>query len=165
MLTYTSAPLTEDITIAGPICVDLQVATTGSDADFVVKVIDVQPEGAPDAGLQRMVRGDIMRARFRESYSAPKPFTPGKVTEVPFTLRDVCHTFLKGHRIAMQVQSSWFPLVDRNPQTYVPNIYKADEADFKKATMQIYHSSKITLPKLNHLPAALPVGPEYLMPK
>ena len=161
VLTYQTEPLTEDITIAGPIRADLQVSTTGTDADFIVKVIDVQPEGAPDAGLQRLVRAEVMRSRFRDSYSNPKGITPGKVTHVGFDLRDVSHTFLKGHRIMVQIQSSWFPLVDRNPQTFVPNIYKADASDFKKATMQIYHSSKITMPRLNKLPTPVAVDPKY----
>ncbi len=164
VVTYESAPLTEDMTSAGPIHVDLQVSTSGTDADYIVKVMDVQPEGSADAGLQRMVRGDVMRARFRESFSNPKAMTPGKVTEVAFDLRDVCHTFLKGHRIMVQIQSSWFPLVDRNPQKFVPNIYKAKASDFSKATMKVYHSSKIVIPMLNHVPAALPASSNYVVP-
>jgi len=162
VLTYQTEPLTEDTTIAGVIKADLQISTTGSDGDFIVKVIDVQPDGAPDAGLQRLVRAEVMRGRFRESFSNPKAITPGKVTKVAYSLNDVSHTFLKGHKIMVQVQSSWFPLVDRNPQTFVPNIYKADEKDFQKATIHIYHTSKIILPKLNHLPTPLPVEEQYL---
>jgi putative CocE/NonD family hydrolase len=162
VLTYQSEPLTEDMSIAGVIRADLQISTTASDADFIVKVIDVHPDGAPDAGFQRLVRAEVMRARFRDSYSNPKPIIPGKIMQVAYDLRDVSHTFLKGHRIMVQVQSSWFPLVDRNPQTFVPNIYKADEKDFKSAVIQIYHTSKIILPKLNHLPAALPVDSSYV---
>lgn len=164
VLTYQTEPLSEDMTISGVIRADLQVSTTGSDADFIVKVIDVQPDGAPNAGFQRLVRAEVMRGRFRESYSTPKAITPGKITEVDYDLRDVSHTFLKGHRIMVQVQSSWFPLVDRNPQTFVPNIYRADEKDFQKATIQIYHTSRVILPKLNHLPDALPVDAQYVVP-
>lgn len=162
VLSYTSEPLSEDTTVAGEIKADLKVSTTGSDADFIVKVIDVYPDGSESAGLQRLVRAEVMRARFRNSYSKPEAFTPGKVTRVAYNLHDVSHTFKKGHRIMVQVQSSWFPLVDRNPQTFVPNIYKADEKDFQKATIKIYHNSSVVLPKLTHLPDALPVDAKYL---
>jgi putative CocE/NonD family hydrolase len=159
VVTWQSAPLDEDFTVAGPISVDLQASTTGTDSDFVVKVIDVLPAeagqpdtaGATTSGPQRLVRADVMRARYRESFSAPRPMTPGKPARVAFELRDVCHTFPKGHRIMVQVQSSWFPLVDRNPQTFV-NIYKADDQDFHKATQRIYHSSRIVLPQLTVTP-------------
>lgn len=92
-------------------------------------------------GYQMMVRGDVFRARFRESYSVPKPFTPGKAEKVEWNLPDVNHSFRKGHRIMVQVQSSWFPLVDRNPQKYVPNINEAKETDFQKATHRVYRTS------------------------
>jgi len=93
-------------------------------------------------GYQQMVRSDIIRGRFRESYSKPKPFKANKVTEVSFPLQDVMHTFKKGHKIMIQVQSTWFPLFDRNPQKYVPNIFEADDKDFIKATHRVYHSKK-----------------------
>ena len=102
-----------------------------------MKVIDELPE----SGQMRMVRGEIMRGKFRNSFEKPEPFTPGKVTPVSFYVPDVCHTFLPGHRIVIQIQSSWFPLADRNPQTFV-DIYKATEKDFKKATIQIFRSAR-----------------------
>ncbi|QIL75651.1 CocE/NonD family hydrolase [Hymenobacter sp. HDW8] len=150
VLTYQTDVLTEDLTLAGPIQALLQVATTGTDADWIVKIIDVYPNDTPDnprnlpnvklAGYQQLVRSEVMRGRFRESFSQPKAFTPNQVTAVPFALQDLCHTFRKGHRLMVQVQSSWFPLVDRNPQTFVPNIYEAKEEDFQKATHRLYHS-------------------------
>jgi predicted acyl esterase len=150
VLTYQTPPLEEDMTLAGPIQALLQVATTGSDADWVVKIIDVYPDDTPDnprtapgvhlGGYQQMVRSEVMRGRFRESFTTPKPFVPNEVTAVPFTVQDVLHTFKKGHRLMVQVQSTWFPLVDRNPQKYVPNIYEADETDFQLATHRLYHN-------------------------
>ncbi|MGI4744226.1 MAG: CocE/NonD family hydrolase [Janthinobacterium lividum] len=150
VLTYQTPPLDEDLTLAGPIQALLQVATTGSDADWVVKVIDVYPDDTPDnprtapgvhlGGYQQLVRSEVMRGRFRESFTTPKPFVPNEVTAVPFTVQDLLHTFQKGHRLMVQVQSTWFPLVDRNPQKYVPNIYEADETDFQAATHQLYHN-------------------------
>ena len=150
VLTYQTDVLTAPLTLAGPIQALLQVATTGSDADWVVKIIDVYPDDTPDnprlnpavhlGGYQQMVRSEVMRGRFRESFSQPKPFVPGQVTPVPFTVQDLMHTFQPGHRLMVQVQSTWFPLVDRNPQKYVDNIYAADEADFQAATHRLYHS-------------------------
>ena len=150
VLTYQTDALPEDLTLAGPIRALLQVATTGSDADWVVKIIDVYPDNTPDnprtapnvhlGGYQQMVRSEVMRGRFRNSFSKPEAFTPGQVTAVPFTVQDLLHTFRKGHRLMVQVQSTWFPLVDRNPQKYVDNIYKADESDFQVATHRFYHS-------------------------
>ncbi|WP_188559145.1 CocE/NonD family hydrolase [Hymenobacter glacieicola] len=150
VLTYQTEVLTEDLTLVGPIEALLQVATTGTDADWVVKVIDVYPDNTPNnsrlnpavklGGYQQMVRSEVMRGRFRNSFSKPEAFVPGQVTAVPFTVQDLCHTFRKGHRLMVQVQSSWFPLVDRNPQTFVPNIFEADEKDFQAATHRLYHS-------------------------
>jgi uncharacterized protein len=159
--TWESSPLDADLTAAGPISVDLVASTSGTDSDFVVKVIDVIPAtgsaadavGGGTADVQRLVRADVMRARYRDSYSAPKPMTPNKPTHVAFQLRDVCHTFPKGHRIMVQVQSSWFPLVDRSPQSFV-NIYTADASDFHKATERIYYGSRIVLPQLTAAPRA-----------
>ena len=134
----------------------LWVSTTGADADWVVKVIDEfparlpghepdvdEPDGdEPDLGhTQRLVRGEVFRGRFRSSYSNPEPFVPGEVTEVAFELQDVLHTFKRGHQIMVQIQSTWFPLVDRNPQSWVPNIFEAEEEDFVKATHRVYRSS------------------------
>ncbi|MFD2720316.1 CocE/NonD family hydrolase [Hymenobacter monticola] len=150
VLTYQTDVLTAPLTLAGPIEALLQVATTGTDADWVVKIIDVYPDNTPDnprlnpsvrlGGYQQMVRSEVMRGRFRNSFSKPEPFTPGQVTAVPFTVQDLMHTFQPGHRLMVQVQSTWFPLVDRNPQKYVDNIYKADEADFQAATHRLYHA-------------------------
>jgi uncharacterized protein len=153
VLVYESDVLAEDVTIAGPIRADLFVSTTGTDADWVVKLIDVLPNDTPNqqpnpqsvqmGGYQMMVRGDIMRGKFRNSYEKPEAFAPGKATEVSFTLQDVHHRFGKGHKIMVQVQSSWFPLADRNPQKFL-DIYKATEGDFQKATHRIYRSGPVS---------------------
>jgi len=159
VLTYQTEPLTEDLTVAGPLGVDLWVSTSGTDADFVVKLIDVLPDDAPNpvpnpknvqlAGAQRLVRGDVFRGRFRNSFEKPEAFRPNVPTEVKYSLNDVLHTFKKGHRLMVQVQSTWFPLVDRNPQQFV-NSSTAEAADFKKATIRIYHepghASHVQLP-------------------
>jgi putative CocE/NonD family hydrolase len=161
VLGYQTGALNEAVTVAGPIAVELVVSTTGTDSDWVVKLIDVHPDAPPDAdpdadevrmaGYQQLVRGDVMRGKFRESFEAPRPFEPGEPTSVKFSLQDVFHTFLPGHRIMVQVQSSWFPLVDRNPQTFV-NIYHAKESDFREATQRVYHApgraSRLVLPVL-----------------
>jgi putative CocE/NonD family hydrolase len=143
VLVYATQPLEEDITIAGEIGVDLFVSTSGTDADWAVKVIDVFPESgnAKEAmnGYQMLVRGDIMRGKFRNNYSEPEQFCSGEPTEVEFPLQDVLHTFKKGHRIMIQIQSSWFPFFDMNPQTFV-NIYEAEKKDFIKATHKVYFS-------------------------
>ena len=150
VLVYQTPVLDHDITLAGPIKATLYVSTTGTDADFVVKLIDVFPNDAPEkmAGYQMLVRGEPMRARFRNSFSKPEAMTPGQVTKVEFTLPDVNHAFKRGHRIMVQVQSSWFPLVDRNPQKFV-DIYRATEADFQKATQRVYrggsNASRLTI--------------------
>ena len=148
VVSYESAPLTEDLTIAGPISPDLFVSTTGTDADYVVKLIDVFPDtvrfyhknekAVPMAGYQMLLRGDVLRGRYRNSFEKPEPFVPGKVTEVKFEMPGVAHTFKKGHKIMVQVQNSWFPLVDRNPQQFV-DIYECNEGDFQKAVHRVYH--------------------------
>ncbi len=154
VLTYETEPLTEDVTLGGEIRIKLKVATTGTDADFVVKLVDVYPPDEPDhrympngnihlAGYQQMVRSEIMRARWRNGFDTPKPMVPGQLTEVPIALQDVLHTFRKGHRIVIQVQSSMFPVFDRNPQTFVPNIFTADDKAFRKATQTVYRNSSI----------------------
>lgn len=153
VLVYEGPVLDADFTLGGPLTVDLWTSITTTDADFVVKLIDVYPrDNKADPAMnnyQMMVRGDIFRGRFRKSFSKPEAFIPGKVTEVKFNTNDVAHTFKKGHRIMVQVQSSWFPLVDRNPQQFV-NIYKANDKDFVKSTIRIWHSkvypSRIILP-------------------
>jgi putative CocE/NonD family hydrolase len=152
VLVYQTDVLEEDTTIAGPIKVDLFVSTTGTDSDWVVKVIDVYPSDYPDpnpnpagvrmGGYQQLVRGDVMRGKFRSSFEKPEAFTPGKPTGVKFQLPDVYHTFRSGHRIMVQVQSSWFPLVDRNPQTFV-DIYSAKDSDYRKATQHVYRTREL----------------------
>ena len=145
VLTYRTPILEEDMTFSGPVKVNLHVATTGTDADFVVKLIDVYPDDYPDqlgakmGGYQQLIRGDVMRGRFRKSFETPEPFKPGEPAEVAFTMPDINHSFREGHRIMIQVQSSWFPLVDRNPQTFV-DIYKAKPEDFKTATHRVFRS-------------------------
>ncbi len=153
VLVYETAPLAEDLTLAGPLRPVLQVSTEGTDADWIVKVIDVLPDDAPDptnapagwhaAGAQMLIRGDVLRGKFRNSYTTPQPFVPRQPTEVAFTLPDVFHTFRKGHRLMVQIQSTWFPLVDRNPQTFC-DIPQARPEVFRKAEQRVYHSR--TLP-------------------
>ena len=158
VLVYQSRELKEDMTIAGPIEVELYVSTTGTDADWVVKVIDVYPDDFPDpdpnptgvkmGGYQQLIRGEPFRGKFRNGFDKPEPFKPGEVTKVKFVMPDVYHTLRPGHRLMVQVQSTWFPLVDRNPQTFC-DIYKADASDFKKQTHKVYrdseHPSRITV--------------------
>jgi hypothetical protein len=146
VLTWQTEVLDKDVTLAGPLNADLFVSVTGTDADFVVKLIDVSPADAKDGQINRgnqqtLVRGEPFRARFRDGFETPKAFTPNAVTKVAFNINDVLHTFQRGHRIMVQVQSSWFPFIDRNPQTFVPNIYAAKDSDFVKATHRVYHSS------------------------
>ena len=136
VLTYVGEPLAKATTLAGPIDADLWFTTTGTDGDFVVKLLDIAPAGEPHAGEMRMVRADVMRGRFRNSLEKPEPFTPGKPTAVRMRMNDVLHTFKPGHRMAVQVQSSWFPLVDRNPNRFV-NVQKAKPGDFQKATIRV----------------------------
>ena len=158
VLTYQTEAFTEDTVVAGPIEADLWVSTTGTDADWVVKLIDVRPdapEGTPLAGYQMLVRSEIIRGRFRNDYAKPEPFKPGEPTRVRFELLDVLHRFQKGHRLMVQIQSTWFPLVDRNPQTFVDNIYFAKPDDFKKATHRIFRSaSHPTSLRIGVLPTA-----------
>lgn len=148
VLVYQSEPLTQDITLAGPIKAILDVSTTGTDADWVVKLIDVYPSNAPEpmGGYQMLLAGDILRGKFRNSLSNPEPMVPNQVTRLEFELGDKNHTFRKGHRLMVQVQSSWFPMFDRNPQTFV-DIYHAKDSDYQKATQRVYrsreHSSRI----------------------
>ncbi|MBC8029317.1 MAG: CocE/NonD family hydrolase [Pyrinomonadaceae bacterium] len=151
VLVYQTEPLKEAVTLSGPIVAALYVSTSGTDSDFIVKLIDVFPNNTPDnepnpagvkmGGYQMLVRGEPMRARFRNSYTKPEAMTPNKVTKVEFTLPDANHSFLKGHRIMVQIQSSWFPLVDRNPQKFV-DINRATEADFRKASQRVYRSAQ-----------------------
>ena len=163
VLVYQTDVLKEDVTLAGPMSARLHVSTSGTDSDFIVKLIDVysvdfpnpdpNPKGVQMAGYQQLVRGEPMRGKFRNSYEKPEPFTPGKMEAVNWTMPDVFHTFRRGHRIMIQIQSSWFPLVDRNPQTFC-NIHTATEADFQKATQRVYHwpqaASQVRVLILNH---------------
>ncbi len=141
VLTYETALLTEDVTIAGPVSPDLFVSTSGTDSDFDVKLIDVYPDDATGglAGYQQLVRGEPFRGKFRNSFERPEPFKPGERQQIRFTMPDVYHCFQKGHRIMVQVQSSWFPLTDRNPQTFT-NVPTAAPDAFVKATERIYRS-------------------------
>jgi len=150
VLVYATEPLSEDVTIAGPIVPRLFVSTTGTDSDWVVKLIDVysgdfpnpdpNPTGVQMGGYQQLVRGEVMRGKFRDSFENPKPFEPGKVTRVEYAMPDAYHTFRRGHRIMVHVQSSWFPLVDRNPQRFM-DIYHAKSEDFRKATQRVHRSA------------------------
>lgn len=150
VLVYQTPVLTDDMTIGDGIEVELYVTTTGTDADFVVKLIDVYPDDYPDpdpnptgvkmGGYQQLVRGEPFRGKFRNSFEKPEPFKPGEVAKIKFTMPDVLHTFRPGHRLMVQVQSTWFPLTDRNPQTFC-DIYTASEKDFTKQTHRVYHDA------------------------
>ena len=140
VLVYRSDVLKEDVSVVGPIGVSLHVSTTATDADFVVKVLDEPGVGDPRAGRQILVRGEPFRGKFRRSFESPVPFTPGEPDEIRFDLPDVAHTFRKGHRIVVHVQSSWLPLVDRNPQTFT-DIPNARPEDFVRATHRIHRSA------------------------
>jgi len=152
VLVYQTPVLESDYTLSGPVQVDLWVSTTGTDADWVVKVVDVFPADYPDyepnpAGVrmgnyQMLIRGEPFRGKFRNSFSKPEPFEPGKPTKVSFTMPDVCHTFRAGHRLMIQVHSTWFPLVDRNPQKFC-DIYSATEADFSAQTHKVYRGAEM----------------------
>jgi len=153
VLTFETDTLTDEVTIAGEILAKLKVAMSGTDADFIVKLIDVYPPDHPNyehnpkniimGGYQQLVRSETFRGRFRNSFEKPEPFVPGQVTDINIPLQDVLHTFKKGHKIMIQVHSTWFPYIDRNPQQYVENIYKADEKDFIKSTIKVYGTSVI----------------------
>jgi hypothetical protein len=150
VLVYQTAVLDTDITIAGPISVNLVASTSGTDCDWIVKVIDMFPDtlqsppgskGTPLGGYEMLVRGDVLRGKFRNSLSNPVPFVGNEPTEVNFVLQDAFHSFLRGHRIMVQVQSTWFPMIDRNPGKFM-NIYEAKDSDFQKTTQRVYHSAK-----------------------
>jgi putative CocE/NonD family hydrolase len=167
VLVYKSEVLDHDVTVTGPIGVDLKVATSGTDSDFVVKLIDVYPNDYPETepppanprlqpanaihmgGYEQLVRGEPFRGKYRKSFEKPVPFEPNKPDRITYNMPDVCHTFRTGHRIMVQVQSSWFPLTDRNPQKFM-DIPNAHPEDFVKATERLYlggpEGSKITLP-------------------
>jgi putative CocE/NonD family hydrolase len=138
VLSYTSNTLTDDITLCGPVTANLFVSLSSSDADFIVKVIDVLPD---EKQTEQLVRAEVLRGKFRSSFERPEPFVAGKITQVQLVLNSTAHTFLKGHKIMIQVQSSWFPLVDRNPQKFM-NIPDAKESDFQKESITIYHDAR-----------------------
>lgn len=160
VLTWRSPPLPEAVTLAGPVIAELFVSTTGEDADWVVKLCDEFPGDAPEppapgdpselgsappkpmSGYMMMVRSEVIRGRFREDPAVPKPFVPNEITRVDLPLQDVLHTFEKGHRIVVQIQSTWFPLVDRNPQTWVDNIFEAEASDFRAQTHRVHRSQE-----------------------
>jgi putative CocE/NonD family hydrolase len=161
VLVYQTEALTEDVTIAGPISPKLKIASSGTDSDYDVKLIDAYPEDYPDTedttrgnkriidappihmgGYQQLLRGEPFRAKFRNSWEKPEPLTPGTEADIDFTMPDLFHTFRRGHRIMIQVQSSWFPLTDRNPQTFT-DIPNAKPEDFKKATEQVFHQKDL----------------------
>jgi putative CocE/NonD family hydrolase len=141
---FETPVLDKDVTVTGDVMADIFASTTGTDSDWVVKLIDVYPDDAPAtmAGYQLMIADEIFRGRYVKSFEKPEALTPGKVTEFKWSLHGADHTFLKGHRIMVQVQSSWFPLYDRNPQTFVPNIMTAPADAYKAATQTIYASEK-----------------------
>jgi putative CocE/NonD family hydrolase len=152
VLTYVTDPLPEDLVVAGPLQVDLRVSTTQTDADWIVKLVDVFPADGDDspfadtskslAGYQMHVRSEVIRGRFRNHPAHPEPFVPNQVTQVKLPLQDVLHRFRAGHRLMIQVHSTWFPLVDRNPQKYVDNIYLAEASDFVTAAHRVYRSAE-----------------------
>jgi putative CocE/NonD family hydrolase len=150
VLTYTTGVLTAPVKISGEPIANLLASTSGTDADWVVKLIDVYPDqvaAQPEmGGYQLMISADIFRGRYRENWSTAKPIAANTPLAYRFSLPNANHVFLPGHRIMVQIQSSWFPLYDRNPQTFVPNIFNAQPADYKKATQRIYHDSYIELP-------------------
>ena len=151
VVTYQSEVLRDDLTLAGPIDARLFVSSSGTDCDWIVKVVDVFPDDTPEpdpnprgvklGGYQMLVRGDVLRGKFHSSMSEPRPFIPGKITPIDLRLQDIYHTFKKGHRLMVQIQSSWFPMIDRNPGKFI-NIFNAEESDFQKTTQRVYHSTR-----------------------
>jgi|SRR5579883_563379 putative CocE/NonD family hydrolase len=159
VLTWQTDELTEDVTVTGEVTARLFASTTGSDADWVVKLIDVYPE-KPDsdlnlAGYELMISDEIFRGRYRNSYEKPEPLVPGEITPFTIDLHTANHVFKKGHRIMVQVQSTWFPLYDRNPQKFVPNIFEAKASDFQKATEKIYRNTRFP----SHVEIQVPAAP------
>jgi hypothetical protein len=162
VLTWKTEPLTEDVTIAGRVMAELIAGTSGTDADFIVKLIDVYPEdNAADpkmGGYEFMVSNEVLRGRFRRGFETPRPMAAGRAEPISIDLHTQAYRFGKGHRIMVQVQSSWFPLIDRNPQTFVPNIFEAKASDFRAATMMVVRSptsaSRVMLPVV--APAPVP---------
>jgi hypothetical protein len=142
--------LTENITVTGKVTAHVFASTSGTDADWIVKLIDVYPDRDPKNTLmsqyQLAVAMEVFRGRFRKSFSNPSPLTPNKPEEFVIDLHDINHTFLKGHKLMIQIQSTWFPLIDRNPQKFVPNIFEAKESDYTKAEQRVYFNTYLDLP-------------------
>ncbi|CAN5312080.1 CocE/NonD family hydrolase [soil metagenome] len=155
VITFKTESLTDDLLLAGEIAARLKVSMTGTDADFIVKLIDVYRDDMPNdklnpsniimAGYQQLVRSEVFRGRFRNSMENPEPFKSGEISDVSFALQDILHTFKKGHRVMVQIHSTWFPYIDRNPQKYVDNIYKANAEDFIKSEIRVYGSSVVEI--------------------
>ena len=151
VLVFQTDVLEDDVILAGPVKNTLHVSTTGTDSDWIVKLIDVYPGDFPNpspnptgvrmGGYQQLIRGEAIRGKFRDSLERPEPFEPGKPTRIEYVMPDVYHAFRRGHRIMVQIQSTWFPLIDRNPQKFV-DIYNATEDDFQKATQRVYRSGR-----------------------
>jgi putative CocE/NonD family hydrolase len=135
---FSTPVLDHDVTVTGDVKADLFASTTGTDADWIVKLIDVAPDGQ-----QTMIVDEIFRGRYRTSFEKPEPIPAGKVEEYKWSLHGADHTFLKGHKMMVEVQSSWFPLYDRNPQTFVDNIMTAPASAYQKATVKIYGGSRL----------------------
>jgi uncharacterized protein len=146
VLTWQTDELTDEVTLAGQVTAKIFTSTTGSDSDWIVKLIDVYPEKYPQnwrlSGFELMIADEIFRGRFRNSFEKPEAATPGEVTPITIDLHTADHVFKKGHRMMVQVQSTWFPLYDRNPQKFVPNIFEAKESDYQKTTQRIYRSKR-----------------------
>jgi putative CocE/NonD family hydrolase len=157
VVTFVTEPLEDDVVVSGKITANIFASTSGTDSDWVVKVIDVYPENYTDdpkmGGYQLMIAGDVFRGRYYKSWEKPEPIPANKAVKYQIAFPANDHTFKKGHRIMVQVQSTWFPIIDRNPQKFVPNIFKATDADFQKATQRVYHSganaSYIELPVIS----------------
>ncbi len=157
VLSYETEPLAQDVDVTGPVLARLFASTTGTDSDWIVKLIDVYPENAapPLAGYQLMIANDVFRGRFRKSYEHPEPIVAGQVAEYAIDLHWADHRFAKGHKIMVQIQSTWFPLIDRNPQKFVPNIFEAKKSDYQTANQRVYRASG----KATHLElSVMPVG-------
>jgi putative CocE/NonD family hydrolase len=146
VLSWQTDELKEEVTMAGQVTAKIFASTTGTDSDWVVKLIDVYPQKVEEdwklSGYELMIADEIFRGRYRKSYEKPEPIVPGEVTPYTIDLHTADHVFKKGHRIMVQVQSSWFPLYDRNPQKFVPNIFEAKESDYQRATQKVYRSAK-----------------------
>jgi len=163
VLTWQTEELKEDVTLAGQVTAKLFASTTGSDADWIVKLIDVYPEKYPEkwqlSGYELMIADEVFRGRFRNSFEKPEPVPAGAVTPFKIDLHTANHTFKKGHRIMVQVQSTWFPIIDRNPQKFVPNIFEAQESDYQKATQRLYRSKRFpSSVEISVLPSAAPAA-------